>query len=136
LVSVEALQEFRVETSSFAPEFGRSPGGQIIMTTRSGANDFHGGVYDYLRNTVMDANNWFANNGGVKRAPENHNDFGAYAGGPIQKGKTFFFVSYEGARLRQPQTAVLQVPSLFARSQASASLAPFLGAFPLPTGTP
>lgn len=136
LVSVEALQEFRVETSSFAPEFGRSPGGQVIMTTRSGTNDFHGGIYDYLRNTVMDANNWFANNSGLKRAPENHNDFGAYLGGPIQKGKTFFFVSYEGARLRQPQTVVRQVPSLFARTQAPASLAPFLKAYPLPTGQP
>jgi Carboxypeptidase regulatory-like domain/TonB-dependent Receptor Plug Domain len=134
LVSVEDLQEFRVETSSFAPQFGRSPGGQVILTTRSGANDFHGGVYDYLRNTVMDANNWFASNASVPRAPEHHNDFGAYAGGPIKKGKTFFFVSYEGARLGQPQTSVLQVPSLFARSQASATLAPYLNAYPLPTG--
>ena len=136
LVSVEDLQEFRVETSSFAPEFGRSPGGQVILTTRSGANDFHGGMYDYLRNTVMDANNWFANTSGIKRAAENHNDFGVYAGGPIKKGKTFFFVSYEGARLRQPQTSVLQVPSLFARSQASAALAPFLNAYPLPNAPP
>jgi hypothetical protein len=136
LVSVEDLQEFRVETSSFAPEFGRSPGGQVILTTRSGANDFHGGVYDYLRNTVMDANNWFANTSGIKRAAENHNDFGVYAGGPIKKGKTFFFVSYEGARLRQPQTSVLQVPSLFARSQASTTLAPFLNAYPLPNAQP
>jgi hypothetical protein len=59
LVSVEALQEFRIETSSFAPEFGRSPGGQVILTTRAGTNDFHGGVYEYFRNTVMDANDWF-----------------------------------------------------------------------------
>jgi carboxypeptidase family protein/TonB-dependent receptor-like protein len=136
LVSVEALQEFRVETSSFAPEFGRSPGAQVILTTRSGTNDFHGGGYDYLRNTVMDANNWFANSAGLQRAPEHHNDFGAYVGGPILKNKTFFFFSYEGARLRQPQTVVHQVPSNFARSQASASLAPFLNAYPLPTGAP
>lgn len=136
LVSVEALQEFRVETSSFAPEFGRSPGGQVILTTRTGTNDLHGGVYDYLRNTIMDANDWFANSAGVKRAPENHNDFGAYAGGPIQKGKTFFFVSYEGARLRQPQTAVQQVPSVYARTQAPASLAPFLNQYPMPNGQP
>src|ERR1700723_2991013 len=56
LVSVEDLQEFRVETSSFAPEFGRTPGGQVILTTRSGTNDFHGGVYEYFRNDVLDAN--------------------------------------------------------------------------------
>jgi hypothetical protein len=136
LVSVEALGEFRVETSSFAPEFGRSPGGQVVLTTRSGTNDFHGGVYDYLRNTVMDSNNWFANSASLKRAPENHNDFGAYVGGPIHKGKTFFFASYEGARLRQPQTAVRQVPSLFARNQAPAALAPFLDEYPAPNGMP
>jgi len=56
LVSVEALQEFRIETSTFAPEFGRSPGGQVVLTTRSGTNDFHGSIYEYFRNTVMDAN--------------------------------------------------------------------------------
>ena len=61
LVSVDALQEFRIETSSFAPEFGRSPGGQVILTTRSGTNEFHGAAFDYFRNTVMDANNWFGN---------------------------------------------------------------------------
>ena len=68
LVSVEALQEFRVETSSFAPEFGRSPGGQVILTTRSGTNDLHGGLYEYFRNNVLDANDWFANRAGEPRA--------------------------------------------------------------------
>ena len=66
LVSVEDLQEFRVETSSFAPEFGHSPGGQVILTTRSGTNDFHGGVYEYFRNNVLDANDWFANQAGQR----------------------------------------------------------------------
>jgi hypothetical protein len=83
LVSVEALQEFRVETSSFAPEFGRTPGGQVILSTRSGTNDFHGGIYEYLRNTVMDATDWFANERGQPRAPEHHNDFGGFLGGRI-----------------------------------------------------
>ena len=68
LVSVDDLQEFRIETSSFAPEFGRQPGGQVMLTTRSGTNDWHGGIFDYFRNTVMDANNWFANNAGLGRA--------------------------------------------------------------------
>ena len=58
---MDALQEFRIETSSFAPEFGRMPGGQVILSTRSGTKAFHGGVFDYFRNTVMDANDWFAN---------------------------------------------------------------------------
>jgi outer membrane receptor protein involved in Fe transport len=131
LVSVEALQEFRVETSSFAPEFGRSPGGQVILTTRSGTNDFHGGVYEYFRNEVLDANDWFANQAGQSRAAERHNDFGGFLGGPIRSEKTFFFVSYEAARLRQPNTRVVQVPSEYARTTPS-QLALFLLAYPQP----
>src|SRR6202790_1663672 len=119
LVSVEALQEFRVETSSFAPEFGRSPGGQVILTTRSGTNDFHGELYEYFRNTVMDANDWFANNLGLERLPERHNDFGGFVGGPIARDKSFFFLSYEGARLDLPEVFSNQVPSVYARSIAS-----------------
>jgi hypothetical protein len=132
LVSVDALQEFRVETSSFAAEFGRSPGGQIVLTTRSGSNDFHGGIYEYFRNDVLDANDWFANHAGRPRAAERHNDFGGFVGGPIQHDKTFFFASYEGARLRQPTTNVVSVPSQFARNAASSQIAPFLNAYPLP----
>ena len=60
LVSVDAMQEFRVQTSSFAPEFGRTPGGQISIVTRSGTNSFHGTLFEYFRNNVLDANDWFA----------------------------------------------------------------------------
>jgi hypothetical protein len=134
LVSADDLQEFRIETSSFAPEFGRQPGGQVMLTTRSGTNDWHGGVFDYFRNTVMDANNWFANNAGLGRAAERHNDFGGFVGGPIWKGRTFFFVSYEGARLRLPTTQIVQVPSVAARQSASPALAPFLNVYPIPNG--
>jgi len=134
LVSVDALQEFRIETSSFAPEFGRQPGGQVILTTRSGTNDFHGTLFEYFRNDVLDANDWFANQSGKPRAPERHNDFGGFLGGPILKDKTFVFVSYEGARLRQPQAATKElVPSEWARTvAASPALAPFLNAYPQP----
>ena len=134
LVSVEALQEFRIVTSSFAPEFGRSPGGQVLLTTRSGTNDLHGGVYEYFRNDVLDANDWFANAAGQSRAPERHNDFGAFLGGPIWKDKTFFFLSYEGARLRLPQTSVIDVPSSSSRTSAPSALAPLLNAYPIPNG--
>jgi len=134
LVSVDALQEFRVETSSFAPEFGRSSGGQVVLTTRSGTNAFHGGVFEYFRNDVMDANDWFANAAGAKRAPERHNDFGGFLGGPILKDRTFFFFSYEGARLRLPQTSVLQVPSADARTNAPSALQPYLSVYPVPNG--
>jgi hypothetical protein len=132
LVSADALLEFRIETSSFAPEFGRSPGGQVILTTRSGTNDFHGGIFEYFRNDVLDANDWFANQAGKPRAPERHNDFGGVFGGPIWKNKTFFFLSYEGARLRVPQTQQKQVPSAFARTTAPSALAPFLNTYPQP----
>ena len=142
LVSVEALREFRIETSSFAPEFGRQPGGQVILSTRSGTNDIHGAFYEYFRNDVMDANNWFANRQRLPRAVERHNDFGGFLGGPIRKDKTFVFASYEGARLREPQTLPIQVPSAYARSYSAANaptLLPFLNAFPQPddkTATP
>ena len=132
LVSVDALQEFRVETSSFAPELGRSSGGQIVLSTRSGTNEFHGGAFDYFRNTVMDANDWFASQAGQPRAAEHHNDFGGFLGGPILTGRTFFFLSYEGARLDLPQTQVIQVPSGYARSIAPSQVAPFLDAYPQP----
>jgi hypothetical protein len=135
LVSVDALQEFRIETSSFAPELGRAPGGQIILSTRSGTNDFHGGIFDYFRNTVMDANDWFNNAAThpIAKPPEHHNDFGGFIGGPIWKDRTFFFLSYEGARLDLPQTTIIQVPSEFAKTQASTNapaVLPFLNAFP------
>jgi outer membrane receptor protein involved in Fe transport len=135
LVSVDALQEFRVETSSFAPEFGRAPGGQVVLVTRSGTNDFHGEVFDYFRNTVMDANDWFANQAGNPRAAEHHNDFGGVLGGPVWKNRTFFFFSYEGARLDLPQTGQVEVPSASARESAPASLAPLLAAYPIPNNT-
>lgn len=132
LVSVEALEEFRVETSSFAPEFGRSSGGQVLLTTRSGTNDWHGGIYEYFRNDVLDANDWFANQAGKPRAPERHNDFGAFLGGPIRRNRTFFFASYEGVQLRQPNTTIVQVPSAYARSIATTAVAPFLEGYPQP----
>lgn len=136
LVSVDALREFRIETSSFAPEFGKTPGGQVILTTRSGANNFHGSIFDYFRNDVMDANDWFASQAGQPRAAERHNNFGGTVGGPIKKEKTFFFFSYEGARLRLPQTQIVQVPSTDVRESPStpSAVVPFLKAYPLPNG--
>jgi hypothetical protein len=134
LVSADDLQEFRIETSSFAPEFGRQPGGQVLLSTRSGTNDWHGGAFDYFRNTVMDANDWFANSAGLPRAAEIHNDFGGTLGGPILKDQTFFFVSYEGARLRQPTTLDVPVPTEAARESAGPQIAAYLNAYPLPNG--
>ena len=135
LVSVDALQEFRIQTSTYAPEFGRQPGGQVTIVTRSGTNKFHGTLFDYVRNDVLDANNWFANSAGLPKPKERQNDFGGTFEGPILKGQTFFFFSYEGLRLRLPQTALTGVPDLNARSTAVPSMQPYLNAFPLPNGT-
>jgi hypothetical protein len=139
LVSVDAMQEFRIQTSTFAPEFGRTPGAQISIVTRSGTNQFHGTAFDYLRNDVLDANNWFngyTNNPPLAKAEERQNDFGGTLGGPILKNRAFFFFSYEGLRLRLPQTALSTVPDLNARQSPDAvpALQPFLNAYPLPNG--
>ncbi len=141
LVSVDALQEFRIQTSTYAPEFGRTPGGQISIATRSGTNQFHGTLFDYLRNDALDANNWF--NGfcapgplcPLPKAKERQNDFGGTFGGRIIKDKTFFFFSYEGLRLRLPQTALTTVPDLTARNSAIPAMQPYLNSYPLPNGT-
>jgi hypothetical protein len=134
LVSVDALQEFRVQTSSFAPEFGRTPGGQVAITTRSGTNTFHGTMFEYFRNDVLDAKDWFANVNGLVKPAERQNDFGGVVGGPIRKDKTFFFLSYEGLRLRQPSTQQSAVPDSASRQQAPSGMRPFLNAFPIANG--
>lgn len=103
LVSVDAMQEFRIQTSSYAAEFGRSPGGQISIVTKSGTNNWHGNAFDYLRNDDFDARDYF-NQVPATKPPLRQNDFGGTLGGPIWKNKTFLFFSYEGLRLLQPQT--------------------------------
>jgi hypothetical protein len=134
LVSVDAMQEFRIQTSTFAPEFGRTPGGQISIVTRSGTNAFHGTAFDYFRNGVLDANGWFADANKLPKPAEKQNDFGGTFSGRIRKEKTFFFFSYEGLRLRLPETTLTTVPDLAARQAALSALQPYLNAFPLPNG--
>ncbi len=143
LVSVDAMQEFRVQTSTYAPEFGRTPGAQISIVTRSGTNEFHGTVFDYFRNSVLDANDWFANQQGLPKPQERQNDFGGTLSGPLLKDRTFFFFSYEGQRLRLPQVALTTVPDASftpggttdSRDNAILALQPFLKAFPLPNAS-
>jgi len=132
LVSVDALQEFRIQTSTYAPEFGRTPGAQISILTRSGTNQLHGTLFEYFRNDALDANNWFANavTPALPKAKERQNDFGGTFSGPLLKDRTFFFFSYEGLRLRLPQTALTTVPDLSARQNAILAVQPFLNAYP------
>lgn len=141
LVSVDVLQEFRIQTSTYAPEFGRTPGGQISIVTRSGTNQWHGTVFDYLRNGSLDANDWFANEKGLPKPTEHQNDFGGTFSGPILKDRTFFFFSYEGLRLQLPTVTLTDVPcdstcKVFGNLRAAATqgMQPFLNAFPLPNG--
>ncbi|MGH9961695.1 MAG: hypothetical protein ACREBC_31970, partial [Pyrinomonadaceae bacterium] len=138
-------------------EYGRQPGGQISIATRSGTNDFHGSLFDYIRNDVFDANDWFANRSGQPKPPLRQNDFGGTFSGPIilpnvgdggprwydGRDQTFFFFSYEGLRLRLPKFAFTNVPSLCLRGQGgcptgqtpgAAAVQPVLNAFPLPNG--
>jgi hypothetical protein len=141
LVSVDAMQEFRIQTSTYAPEFGRTPGGQISIVTRSGTNQFHGTAFDFLRNDIFDANNWFngvnlLNPKPLPKAQERQNDFGGTFSGPILKDRTFFFFSYEGLRLRLPNTALTTVPDLSARQNAIPAVQPFLNAFPFDPNQP
>ena len=89
LVSLDALQEFRIQTSTFAPEFGRTPGAKVSVVTKSGTNVFHGTAFEYFRNDVLDANDWFFSNKGVKKAALRQNDFGGVLGGPIVKASCF-----------------------------------------------
>jgi len=153
LVSIDALEEFKVLTSSYAPEFGRTPGAQVSIVTRSGTNDLHGSFFEYFRNDALDANDWFANSRGLAKPPLRQNDFGFVLGGPVilpafgeglpgsafynGRNRTFFFLSYEGLRLRQPLVGITDVPGRLARQTAAASnsvTAPYLNAYPLPTG--
>jgi len=131
LVSVDAMQEFRMQTSSFAPEFGRTPGAQIAIVTRSGTNAFHGTLFEYFRNNKLDARDWFVNFNGLAKPEERVNDFGGVLGGPVRKDRTFFFFSYEGQRLRQPSTQQTAVPDASARQQAPGAMRPYLNVFPV-----
>src|SRR6185295_17585068 len=107
----DAIQEFRVQTNNLGPEFGRMAGGAINLTTRSGSNEFHGSLYEFLRNKVLNANTFFNNRAGVARPAFTQNQYGGRIGGPVKKDKTFFFFSYEGFRLRQGASYTYTVPT-------------------------
>jgi hypothetical protein len=114
----DSVQEFKVQTNSLGPEWGKFSGGVINISTKSGTNEIHGQAYEYLRNRVFNANNFFNNRSGVERAPFTQNQFGANAGGPVYipkvydgRNKTFWFFNWEGFRLRQGQTFTTTVPT-------------------------
>ena len=99
---VESLEEYRVQTNNYSAEYGSAGGGVINAVTKGGTNTFHGSLFEYFRNNELQANNFFSNSAGLSRSPLRQNQFGSTFGGPIHKDRLFFFVGYEGLRLRYP----------------------------------
>lgn len=157
IISIDALQEFRIATSTYSAEFGGRPGAQVSFTSRSGTNQYHGTAFDYLRNYAFDANDWFDDYSTppIPTPQEHQNDFGGVLGGPLSipkllsgRDRAFFFFSYEGLRLDRPSAASISyVPSngtyntsnAYAdpryknlRANAPVALQPVLNGFPLP----
>jgi hypothetical protein len=151
-LGVDTIQEFKIFTNSFKAEFGHSSGSIITAVTRSGTNKFHGTAFEYTRNSVFDARNYFDT--GTRTPPFRRNQFGGVIGGPIRKDKTFFFAGYEGLRQGQEVAQTAIVPTASARqgiipcSPPSATcvngtmtvtvnpvVVPYLNLFPLPNGT-
>lgn len=112
---VDAIREFETLTSTYDAAFGRNPGAQINVILKSGSNDFHGSLFEFHRNAVLDARNFFASSGEPK--PKYlRNQFGASIGGPIKRDRTFFFADYEGTRAREGITRITNVPTLLERA--------------------
>lgn len=118
--SVDALQEMKVETSLYSAEYGRTAGGVINFVTKSGTNDYHGSVFEFLRNEKMDARNFFA----PKKPSYKQNQFGGSMGGPVIKNRLFFFGDYEGFRQAQGQTFTDSVPTAAERQGNFAGVSP------------
>ena len=112
----DSIQEFRVQTNNLGPEFGRFAGGVINMTTKSGTNEFHGTAYEFLRNKDLNSNTFFNNRSGIGTPAFTQNQFGADVGGRVIRDKTFFFVGYEGFRLRQGDSILTSVPTAAMRN--------------------
>lgn len=136
LISLDALQEFTIQTSTTGAKYGRQPGGQVSMQSRSGTNKFSGALFEYFRNEALDANDWFNNRQGFERPPLRQNDFGGVFGGPIFKNKTHFFGSFEALRMQLPQTRVFTVASDAIRNNPNvpAQVRLILNASPRPNG--
>ena len=109
--SVDAIQEFKVESANYSAQYGQAAGGVISVAIKSGTNSFHGSAFEFLRNEKLDANDFFANRAGLKRGPLRFNQFGGSLGGPVWRNHTFFFGSFQGTRRRNSNTAVVTVPT-------------------------
>ena len=108
--SVDAIEEFKVITNPYSVEYGRSPGGAVVVNTKSGTNTIHGLAFEYLRNRVFDANDFFSDRAGLDKPQNTQNQFGGDLGGPIIMNKLFGFFSYEGTRIRRGVSRISTVP--------------------------
>ncbi|HLE62455.1 MAG TPA: carboxypeptidase-like regulatory domain-containing protein, partial [Pyrinomonadaceae bacterium] len=139
-LGVDALREFQVLTSNYSAEYGQGGGAIINAVTKSGTNDFHGTAFEFIRNSALDARNFF----NAQKLPFQRNQFGGSLGGPIRKDRTFFFVNYEGLRRREGTSTIFNVPSPNARQgilvspppnfAVNPAILPFLALFPQPNG--
>jgi hypothetical protein len=123
--TINTVAEFKIDNSTYSAQYGRNSGSIVNIATRSGTNDFHGEVFDFLRNSAMDARNFFNTAGTVQQSPFKRNNFGAAAGGPIIKNRAHFFASYEGLRQRQGITtnSLVLSPAQAAQAQANGDAA-------------
>jgi hypothetical protein len=129
LLGVDAVREFNVQRDSYGAEFGKRPGGQVIIVTQSGSNQWHGAVFEFLRNSALDAPNFFDQG---SAPPFQRNQFGGSMGGPLQKVKTFLFGNYEGFRQNLHQTSATFVPDAASRAAVVPSVQPLLNLWPTP----
>ncbi len=130
LLGVDSVREFNVLRDTYGAEYGKHPGGQVAIVTQSGSNQWHGSLYEFLRNSALNARNYFDPPGTTP--PFQRNQFGGALGGPIQKDKTFFFLNYEGFTQNLHQTSVAFVPDLASRAKAAPDVQPLLNLWPTP----
>ncbi len=136
MLGVDAIREFRLITNNPTAEYGMKMGSQMVIVSKGGTNQLHGTVFDFLRNSVVDARNFFAQT----NPPYHRNNYGGSLGGAIRKDKDFYFVAYEGVRELLGVPMLLNVPNQLARTngglvpQIAPSVVPFLNLYPLPNG--
>jgi Carboxypeptidase regulatory-like domain/TonB-dependent Receptor Plug Domain len=130
----DAIQELSVQTTAYSAQYGRGSGAQVSVVTKSGSNQFHGGVFEFNRNDILDANNFFTNALNGTKPILRYNQYGGTIGGPIRKDKTFFFYSFEGLQEINPAATTAVVPTAAQRTSITDPIARNLVAFyPLPT---
>jgi hypothetical protein len=134
LLGVDAVREFNVQRDSYSAEYGKRPGGQVVIVTNSGSNQWHGTAFEFLRNNDLDSPNFFDQG---SAPPFQRNQFGASGSGPLRRDKTFLFANYEGFRQHLHQTSAAFVPDAASRAAAVPSVQPLLNLWPAaPAGTP